>query len=174
MRRDINMGWAFIGVLGVCALLYGVLLAIRETPGERPYLEILGGSFIFNYRIGDVYMGFTAVPARPIPIGSVLEVTFPDPAGGEPFLVTERIGVPDRRISLRSPSMRGVEAGKAYTVTARLLERGSDQEFWRDEFEITSSVGDEAVPDAPLTIGPGYHRPLPAGVDPQDARAVHR
>ena len=96
---------------------------------------------------------------RPIPIGSVLEATFPDPAGGPPAIVRERIGVPDRRISMRSPSLSGVEAGVPYAISLRLLDRQSGEPIWSEEIEVTSNVNGSVVPDRPLTIGPGYHQP---------------
>ncbi len=160
-KQDRRLAAFAVGLAGLCALLYGILVVIREDPAEAPHMSVLGASFIFNYRVADVYMGFTAVPLRPVPVGSILEATFTDPANGEPLVVRERIGGPDRRIAMRSPSVRGVEADTPYPVTLRLLERESGDEIWSHEFSIRSGVSDEAVPDRPLTIGPGYQRPPP-------------
>jgi hypothetical protein len=160
-RRELNLGWLLAAALVLCALLYGVFLLIREDPAERPYMRVLGASFIFNYRVSDVYLGFTAVADRPIPIGSILEARFPDPSGGSDFVVEERIGLIDERVSLRSPSLKGVEAKKPYRIELRLLERQTRREFWHESIEVTSNIGDRVVPEAPLTVGPGNQRPRP-------------
>lgn len=165
-KQDRPLAWLAVGLAVLCALLYGVLVLIREDPAEVPHISVLGASFIFNYRVADVYMGFTAVPMRPVPVGSVLEATFTDPAGGEPLVVRERIGGPDRRIAMRSPSVRGVKADTPYPVTLRLLDRESGEAIWSHSFSIRSGVSDETVPDRPLTVGPGYQRPpVPASGD---------
>jgi hypothetical protein len=165
-KQDRRLALLAAGLVGLCALLYGLLVLIREDPADRPHMSVLGASFIFNYRVADVYMGFTAVPMRPVPVGSVLEATFTDPASGQPLVVRERVGGPDRRIAMRSPSVRGVAADTPYPVTLRLLERETEAEIWSHEFAIVSGVSDETVPDRPLTVGPGYQRP-PASPDPQ-------
>lgn len=165
-RQDRRLAMLAAGLVGLCALLFGLLLLIREDPAETPHMSVLGASFIFNYRVADVHMGFTAVPMRPVPVGSILEATFTDPATGQPLVVRERIGGPDRRIAMRSPSVRGVKADTPYPVTLRLLERGSENAIWSHSFSIRSGVSDEAVPERPLTIGPGYQRP-PASPGPR-------
>ena len=162
MSRDTALLWVFFAGLFLCGVLYGALLVLRDDGADRPYLKILGSSFILNYRVSDIYMGFSAAVDRPIPIGTVLQARFEDPLGGPPYLVEERIGVPDRRISLRSPSLSGVVAGKPYGVDLLLLDRETGEPFWEHRFTVTSDVDGSVVPDAPLTIGPGYQRPVTA------------
>lgn len=64
-------------VLGAACLLLALLFAIgwltRESPTDKPYLRILGGGFIFNYRVAEVFYGFTAVVLRPLPTGTIVE-----------------------------------------------------------------------------------------------------
>lgn len=154
-------------ILAACALLvplFAIGWLTREDPGEKPFLQILGGGFIFNYRVSDVYYGFTAVVQRPLPTGSIVEVEFEDPAGGPAHLVRQRMGGAEMaRFSLRSPPVRGVEAGKAYHVAIRILDREERQMLWSHGMDFRSQIGDEIVPDAPLTIGPGYARNPQAG-----------
>lgn len=142
----------------MCAILYGSLLLLLDDPEKTPYLQIVGGSFIFNYRVADNYMGFSAIPKKPIPLGSVLEVTFENTAGSEAFVVEKVIGLPDRRISMRSPSLQGVQAHVPYTISLRLLNRVTRAPFWQHEFTLSSNISDDVTPNKPLTVGPGYHR----------------
>lgn len=162
MSRESTLLWAFFAGLLLCATLYGALTVLRDDDGERPYLKILGSSFILNYRVSDTYMGFSAAVDRPIPIGTMLQARFENPTGGPPYLVEERIGVPDRRISLRSPSLSGVVAGRSYGVDLLLLDRVTGEPFWEHRFTVTSDVDGSVVPTQPLTIGPGYQQPAPA------------
>lgn len=151
------------GVVAAACVLLVPLFAVgwltREDPGDKPYLQILGGGFVFNYRVADVYYGFTAFVQRPLPTGSVIEAAFEDPGGGPPHLVRQRIGGAEMtRFSLRSPPVRGVQAGKPYHVAIRVLDREEKQLLWSHGVEYSSQIGDEVVPDRPLTIGPGYAR----------------
>ncbi len=159
MRKELGFEWLLIGAFAFCALLFGLFFLLRDDPAEQPYLKILGASFIFNYRVSDVYMGFAAAPRKPIPIGSILTASFENPSGDEPFVVIYQIGLPDRRISLRSPSLRGVKAHVPYRVLLQLSLPDADIPYWQHEFSISSNSSDDIVPDKPLVIGPGYHRP---------------
>ncbi|WP_419909282.1 hypothetical protein [Hoeflea sp.] len=134
MRGEIKMGWTAVAATAFCLVLLVAILLLRDDPGEKPYLKILGGSFIFNYRVADVYMGFTAVPEKPIPVGTMLVVTFENPSGGSPYVVTRQIGLPDRSISVRSPSMRGVKAKVPYRVMLELQQAGTRTPFWNHVF----------------------------------------
>jgi hypothetical protein len=153
-------------LVGAAIALLAVLLAAgwltREDPDNKPYLTILGGGFVFNYRVSDVHYGFTALVDRPLPTGSVIEAAFEDPAGGPAHVVRTRVGTDTNRYSLRSPPVRGVEAGRPYHVAIRVLDRGEDRLLWSHDMAFRSQIGDAVVPDRPLTIGPGYAR-NPAG-----------
>lgn len=144
--------------VALLALLFAAGWATRHDPADKPYLKILGGGFMFNYREGEVFYGFTAVVQRPLPTGSVIEASFEDPAGGEADVVRERVGTGTERYSLRSPPVRGVEAGKAYSVAIRVLDREQGQTLWADRLQFTSQISDSVVPAKALTVGPGYHR----------------
>lgn len=154
-------------LVGFSLVLLAVLMAIgwatREDPANKPPLKILGGGFMFNYRIADVHYGFTAAIQRPLPAGSIIEAEFEDPAGGPNHVVRERVEVRASRYTLRSPPIRGVEAGKDYHVEVRLKTRGDEAVLWSDRLAFRSQVSDAVAPDAPLTVGPGYHRPSGAG-----------
>ena len=151
-----------------CALLvplFAVGWLTRQDPAETPWLRILGGGFIFNYRVAEVYYGFTAAVARPLPTGSIVEAAFEDPGGGPPLLVRQRVGGAEMtRLSLRSPPVRGVAADRDYHVRLRVLDRDGAHLLWSDELAFRSGISDSVVPDVPLTVGPGYARnPAAAG-----------
>jgi hypothetical protein len=153
-------------IIGAAMALLAVLLAAgwltRQDPDTRPYLRITGGGFMFNYRVADVYYGFTAVVDRPLPTGSIIEAAFEDPAGGPRHTVRTRVGTGTNRYALRSPSVRGVEADRPYHVAIRVLDRTETELLWTHDLAFRSRIGDSVVPERPLTIGPGYARP-PAG-----------
>lgn len=142
--------------VALVAMLLAVGWMTREDPATKPYLKILGRGFMFNYRVADVTYGFTAMVIRPLPVGSVIEADFEDPRGGAPMTVRKRVGTDTVRYGFQSPPVRGVEAGRRYRVTLRVLDREEKERLWADTFTVTSQIGDEIVPDEPLTIGPGY------------------
>ena len=149
-------------VLGVLIALALILLAVgwfsREDPSKKPYLDILGGGFIFNYRIAEVYYGFTAMVEKPLEVGSIIEVTFEDPAGGGPFVVSQRANTRTNRYTFRSPPVHGIAAGKPYHVVIRVYDREKQQLIWTTTRDYRSEIADTVMPEKPLTVGPGYHR----------------
>jgi hypothetical protein len=128
-------------------------LAAFDDAGKSP-LAFAGGGFIFNYRIAEVFYGVSLKPQRRIAPSSVLEGEFENPAGGPALLVRETLGEPKLVYGLRTPAVKGVVAGRPYKVVVRLLEAG--RETGRIERTITSDLNQDMLPDAPLTVGPGY------------------
>lgn len=150
----------FEKVVAAAIMLVLVLLAIglltRKDPAERPAIGIAGGGFIFNYREADVFYGFTARVLRPLPAGAVLVSAFEDPAGGPPLTVETELHARSTRYKVRSPSLRGVRAGRPYHVAMRLYDRTRSRLLWSAEKTYSSQIDDTVVPEKPLTIGPGY------------------
>jgi hypothetical protein len=144
--------------LAVLLVLFAIGWATREDPATKPYLKVLGGGFMFNYRIAEVYYGFTAVVQRPLETGSIIEASFEDPAGGADHVVRQRVGTDSVRYTLRSPPLKGVEAGRPYQVAIRVLDREEKVTIWSDNLRFSSQISDAVVPDEPLTVGPGYAR----------------
>src|SRR5690606_8662269 len=139
-----------------CIVLFAIGWTMREDPSDKPYLKILGGGFMFNYREGEVFYGFTAVVTRPRARGSIIEAEFENPAGGEPFVVSERVSTMTDRYALRSPPIRGVEEGKPYQVAIRVYDREKEDLLWTTTRDYKSQISDEVVPDKPLVVGPVY------------------
>ncbi len=147
-----------IAALALCAVLFAVGWFTREDPADAPYLKILGGGFMFNYREAEIFYGFTAQVVRPLASGSIIEATFEDPAGGAPLVVSERVSTMTDRYALRTPPVRGVEAKKPYRVEIRVYDRTKTTLLWQEEHSYASQIADTVVPEKPLMIGPGYHR----------------
>lgn len=159
LDRLFSLKRVLAAVFALLAVLFAIGWVTRQDVGELPYLKLVGGGFIYNYRVSDVYYGFTAVVLKPIPTGSIVEASFEDPGGGPALIVRQRIGgVEMARFAMRSPPVRGVRAGHPYHVTLRLLDRESGQVIWTHDQTFTSQIDDDIVPKTPLTIGPGYAR----------------
>lgn len=156
MFEKLSLNHLIAAATVLLALLFAIGWMTREDPETKPYLGILGGGFMFNYREGDVYYGFTAMVQRPLPTGSIIEASFEDPGGGEPLIVRQRVGTDTERYSLRSPEVRGVEAGKPYHVAIRVFDREEQNLLGMQSLDFTSKISDDVVPDKPLVIGPGY------------------
>ena len=157
-RRPVGLSQIVIGALGLLAILFAIGLAMREPVGDKPYLRIAGASFIFNYRVAEVFYGFTAEVQKPVRNLSLLEAEFEDPGGGPPIRVRERLNPRSKRYSLRTPPVRGVEKDRPYKVTVRLIQNGDNAILFEEEIAVRSQIADAVVPDQPLTVGPGYAR----------------
>jgi len=145
--------------LALCAMLFAVGWLTREDQGEKPFLQISGGGFIFNYRNAEAFYGFTAEVLRPVENGAILEATFEDPAGGNPYVVTDRLTAMTTIYSLRTPPLQGIAAHKPYNVSIKVYDRQHAKLIWETQRSYSSQLGDEMMPEHPLTVGPGYHRP---------------
>lgn len=163
MARLLSPSRLVAAAIGVLAILFAVGWLTRQDPADKPVLEILGGGFVFNYRIADIHYGFTAVVRRPLESGSIIEVRFEDPGGGDELVVRERVSPMTDRYTFRSPPVRGVEAGRPYKVEIRVLDRLETTELWSTTREFASQISDRNMPEQPLTIGPGYAKNPAAG-----------
>lgn len=148
---------ATMAAAALLALLFVTGWLTRQDPDEQPYLDILGGGFVFNYRVADNFYGFTAIVRRPLESGSIIEAEFENPAGGNPITVRERVSPMTDRYTMRTPALHGIEANKPYQVRIRVLDRLETREIWSATRSYTSQIGQQQTPDRPLTVGPGYH-----------------
>jgi len=125
--------------------------------GDAPYLEITGGGFIFNFRLAEAYYGFVARPLRSLPVGSLLEARFEDPAGGAAYVERRPVGEKVLRYSFRSPPLQGIKADRPYEAELLLIAAdGNVLQSLRKTF--TSQLDQDVNPDQPLTVGPGYQK----------------
>lgn len=138
----------------LAALLFGLGWMTRENPSDKPYLSILGGGFVISYPVTDVYYGFAAKVEKPVAIGSIIEAEFEDPAGGPPMVLSVRTNARTTRYSLRSPSVRGVEAGRPYRVVIRLYDFRHERLIEAHERTFSSRIADRLLPLPPDRDGP--------------------
>lgn len=170
LDRVVSIRTVLAATFGLLLVLFAIGWATREDPDSKPYLQVVGGGFIFNYRVADVFYGFTAVVQRPLPTGTIVEAAFEDPAGGLPHVVRQRMaGAQMSRFAMRSPPVQGIEAGKPYEVVIRILDRDETSVLWSDRRVFRSQLDSGTAPREPLTVGPGYARPRPGG-DPAPER----
>lgn len=163
MLDRVSLRTVIIVAVALLLPLFALGWMTREDPANKPLLNILGGGFMFNYRIAEVYYGFTAVVQKPLPYGSIIEATFENPAGGAGLVVRTRVAADTNTYSLRSPPLRGVGAGKPYTVAIRVFDRQQTEVLWSRDMAFKSQVSEAIMPDQPLTVGPGYAKNPAAG-----------
>ncbi|ESR27350.1 hypothetical protein [Lutibaculum baratangense] len=147
-----KIAWRNMSLIPLLVLL-AVLGGCDEPEGQ--YLEIDGGGFVFNYRIAEAHYGLVAEAVRELPAGSRVRATFENPSGGDPFLI-ERPAAGLRKFVFDTPRVTGVEKDRPYLAVLEILNDGAVIE--RHERSFRSNVGQEALPGAPLTVGPGYAR----------------
>jgi len=139
----------------IAALAAIALVSCDDDGDDRPYIAFAGGGFIFNYNIAEAFYGFVAVPERAIPAGTVLEARFENPAGGDPLVVTQTARDGMIQYSFRTPAVTGVKADRDYIVELRLrTPDGALLASYTKSFR--SDIGQDMLPERPLTVGPGY------------------
>ncbi len=156
------MKWA--GCVIRCSALCAGLLAAACSPGadnEEPYVEFIGGGFIFNYRLAEADYGFVVKPKRRIPDGTILEAAFENPSGGAPLVVRETARWGRLQYVFRSPPLRGVKANRDYRVELRLLDPNDGHLIASYGKVFRSDVDQSILPERPPVIGPGY-QPAPS------------
>ncbi len=141
-------------------VLFPVLLAALgmsacRDAGKGDYVNVSGKIFVFNYRIAQATYLLTLAKLRPLPDGSMLETTFENPAGGDPFVVKQKIWPMMDKITVESPPIKCVKANREYQVTMR-LEDPSGAILQTLERKMISDVDQSVMPDKPLVVGPFY------------------
>jgi len=136
--------------------LFLALALVAGCSGEPgPAFEIVGGGFIFNYRLAEVTAGLVVVPLREFPVGSTVEMSFENPAGGAPIVIATPASPETKKLDFVTPPLSGVEADRNYAVSVRLID-GQGKELARIDKNFRSQLDQSVLPKAPLTIGPGY------------------
>lgn len=160
------MQWlaSFRPALCLSALLLALAVsACGEAEGD--YLEIKGGGFVFNYRIAEARYGLVAEAVRPLPEGSLVVATFEDPAGGEPIRIEKTARRTQTEYVFDTPPLHGVREDRPYAVTLEIIAADRSQVIEHHERSYASNVSQEVLPEAPLTIGPGYAKNPAAGAN---------
>lgn len=133
------------------------LLALGACSDDSPYVVVSGGGIVFNYRIAEATAGIVAEVARVLPEGGVIEASFENPAGGPPIVEAKPVTEDRRRFSFVTPPLSGIKADTDYKVVVRVLD-ADGTEVQRVETTLHSDLDQSILPDAPLTVGPGYAR----------------
>jgi hypothetical protein len=121
-------------------------------------LVFAGGGFLYNYRIAETRYGLTMRVVHPVPVGTRLEVTFENPAGGEPYVVTRSLGSDTNLVGVESPALPDVSTGRDYAVVIRLRDRDTNAVLETHERQFRTNVDPAVMPKKPLVVGPGYRR----------------
>lgn len=140
------------------ALAGVLLLSACADSADQPWVAFEGGGFVFNYRVAEAYYGVNIRPMRHLPDGTVIQVSFEDPAGGPPILSRFTVKGPELRYSVRTPGLTGIKAHRPYRVELSVLEAATGNVLGRYEKSFSSSADQSELPSAPLVIGPGYKR----------------
>lgn len=140
---------------GTTAVLVSLALVAGCSNESGPYLDVTGGSFVFNYRLATASAGIIVVAGRELPEGSAVEIAFENPAGGPPLVHSERVAPGVRHFSFTFEPLSGIEADVDYLATVRLLD-ADGKELERIDTPYRSLIDQSILGDKPLTLGPGY------------------
>jgi hypothetical protein len=141
--------------LTICCCLGLVLSACKEE-APTPYLKIVGGSFIFNYRYSKMSYGFVVRQLRPLPEGSILEASFDLPGTDRKFVISKPARAGQLQYSFETEALRGVRKDTPYKVQLKLLEANTGKELARVEQVFKSEVDQDTLPTKAPVVGPGY------------------
>ena len=158
VKEDRTFEKVVIAAIALSVVLFAIGWATRDDPAKKPYLIITGGGFIYNYRVADVFYGFSAEVAKPVSSGSLIVAQFEDPSGGPALVSEKRVNARTTFYGLRSPSLRNVKAGRPYKVSIQLFDQTHTEMLFFTERSYVSSLDSSVNPDKPLSVGPGYHR----------------
>jgi hypothetical protein len=138
------------------AILLALVAACSQGEDDGPYLEFLGGGFIFNYRLAEAEYGFVVKRLRRIPDGTLIEARLENPAGGAPFVLRETATWDRLEYVFRSPPVHGVKTGRDYRVELRLLDAANGHVIATIARSFRSDVDQAVLPENPPVVGPGY------------------
>jgi hypothetical protein len=142
-------------VFAVCCCL-GLALAACKEEAPTPFLKIVGGSFMFNYRYSKMSYGFVARQLRPLPEGSVLEASFDLPDTDRKFIISKPAKAGQLQYSFETEPLRGVKKNMPYKVQLKLLEANTGKELAVIEQVFKSDVDQDTLPSKAAVVGPGY------------------
>jgi hypothetical protein len=142
-------------VFAICCCLGLVLSACKEE-APTPFVKIVGGSFLFNYRYSKMSYGFVVRQLKPLPEGSVLEASFDLPDTDRKFVVTKPVKAGQLQYSFETEPLRGVRKNTPYRVQLKLLEADTGKELALVEQVFKSDVDQATLPIKAPVVGPGY------------------
>ena len=150
-----NMASRIRSAIVLGSLIVTLVLGACRDPGEGDYLDVSGKIFVFNYRIAQATYLLTLSKIRPLPDNSMLETIFENPAGGDPFVVRQKIWPTMTTVTLESPPVKCGRANREYKVSMRVIN-ADGQVLQILERKMISDVDQSVMPDKPLVVGPFY------------------
>lgn len=161
MPASINIFVAIARVAFVAVVSAALIAGCDDKPETGPYMEFVGGGFIFNIRNAEAYYGLIAKIVRDVPDGTRLEAEFENPSGDAPFVFEALSPKSQRSYRFETPPLTGIRADRDYWVELRLLDANDGHVIARQRKAFQSSLDHAVLPKTPPVVGPGY-QPNPA------------
>lgn len=136
--------------------LGGLLLTACDGQSGKPYLKIVGGGFIFNYRYSAMNYGFVAKPLRPLPAGATLEASFEVPGSDQRYVTTLPVREGKMQYVFETQPLHGVKKDTPYKARLRLLAANTGKELASLEREFRSTADQSSLPTKAPVEGIGY------------------
>jgi len=109
-----------------------------------------------NYRLASAEYGFVVKRLRRVADGTILEARLEDPGGGAPFVLRETASWDRVEYVFRSPTLRGVRAGREYRVEVRLIDPADGRVLASVARGFRSEVDQSVLPERATVVGPGH------------------
>lgn len=141
---------ALMGSLATMMALTGCQRGDESEP-----LKLKGKLFIFNYRVSKATYNLAFDFQGKIPDGSAVDVTFENPAGGEPLKISQKIFPFWENMALESPPLRCVVKDKPYKVNI-VLNGPDGRKIQTIDTTVISSLDETILPKNSIVVGPAY------------------
>ena len=138
------------------ACCLGLALSACDDQSSTPFLKIVGGGFMFNYRYSKASYGFVARQLKPLPEGSTLEASFDLPDSGQKFVLTQPAKAGRLQYSFETEALHGIKKNTPYKVRLKLLEANTGKELALVEQVFKSDIDQDGLPTEPAVVGIGY------------------
>ena len=138
--------------------LAGPLSGCKDD-ASTPYVEFVGGGFIFNYRTANHYYGFVVRQKKPLPEGGRLEARFEVPGNKPEQVVEQPIRPGQLQYVFQTGDLDGIVTGHPYKAVLRILDGTTGAVIASYETTFKSAVDQSTLPEGPLVVGPGYQQP---------------
>ena len=137
-------------------ILLGTLSACQREAEER-YISVKGKIFIFNVRLARAFYEVTLNRHEAVPDGSMVVAQFEDPAGGPPFVSSQRVFPKMTRIDLQSPDATCIVEDRPYRIVIELKDP-EGAVLQKIETTLVSTADQTLLPATSLVTGPAYDR----------------
>lgn len=136
-------------------LLLGVAASGCRDSGSGDAFALDGKIFVFNYRVATATYLVNIKALRPSAEGQKAVVSFENPAGGPPIIITEKIWPQTAKTTIHSPPVYCIVKDRPYHVSIR-VEDAKGAVIQQIETDVVSGQDQTDLPDRPLVVGPFY------------------